>query len=197
MAALMRDDFYGACARYPDLAAALSTGQEVLVRRMTRAELHRAIEEPARHTHYTFDHGLIEELIDEVIEEPGSLPALQYVLRELWEQRDRHKRVLTRAAYQAIGGVTGALQQRAEAVYQQFTAEEQADCKRIFRRLVQPSLQEDFDRGEKPKDTKRRITQRELAPLQGDGVRVNRVIQRLVQERLNRTTRDWHTCVSP
>jgi serine/threonine protein kinase/KaiC/GvpD/RAD55 family RecA-like ATPase len=132
----MRDDFYGTCARYPDLAAALSNGQEVLVRRMTRAELHRAIEEPARQKHCTFDRGLVEELVDEVIEEPGSLPALQDVLRALWERHDPHKRVLTRTAYQEIGGVKGALQQRAETVYKQFAEQEQADCKRIFRRLV-------------------------------------------------------------
>ena len=40
---------------------------------------------------------------------PASLPLLQFTAQVLWDRRDRSKRQLQRAAYEAVGGVAGAL----------------------------------------------------------------------------------------
>ena len=44
----------------------------------------------------------------------AALPLLAFAVSRLWEKRDREKKVLTRAAYEEIGGVAGALAQHAE-----------------------------------------------------------------------------------
>ena len=56
----------------------------------------------------TFEAGLVERLLDDVGEEPGNLPLLQFALSELWLHREGDK--LTHDAYDAIGGVGGARQ---------------------------------------------------------------------------------------
>jgi len=55
---------------------------------------------------------LVATIVRDVEAQPGALPLLQYALTELFERRDG--RGLTRAAYQASGGVTGALARRAD-----------------------------------------------------------------------------------
>ena len=55
---------------------------------------------------------------------------------QLWERRDRERKLLTRAAYEEIGGVAGALAQHAEATLERIGAERQAIVREIFRNLV-------------------------------------------------------------
>ena len=47
--------------------------------------------------------------------ERAALPLLAFAVSRLWEKRDRERKLLTRAAYEEIGGVAGALAQHAEA----------------------------------------------------------------------------------
>ncbi len=164
----IRADFYGKCATYPDLAKALSEHQE-LVGPMTDDELRMAIERPAQQAGCQFEPGLVALLLRDVQNQPGSLPLLQYTLRELWDQQE--KRRLTRAAYEALGRVDGALKQRAEVTYSHFSEAEQDICRRIFLRLTQP--------GEGTEDTKRRVLLAELLPAEGDFTAVEAVIQML------------------
>jgi hypothetical protein len=166
----LRADFYGKCAANPALAAALSEHQ-FLVGPMAEDELRQAIERPAQRVGCEFELGLVDRLLDDVRGQPGGLPLLQHALLELWGRREGRR--LTRAAYDAIGRVEGALQQRAEAVYGSLAGPEQEICRRIFLRLTQP--------GEGTEDTKRRVAFRELLPADG-GPRqatVEAVVQRL------------------
>jgi signal transduction histidine kinase len=154
----LRADFYGKCAAYPALAAALSDRQ-VLVGPMSGDELWRAIERPAQLAGCEFEAGLVQRLLDDVRDQPGGLPLLQHALLELWDRREARR--LTHAAYRASGGVAGALERRAEAVYNRFTGPEKEICRRVFLRLTQP--------GEGTEDTKRRATLWELMPADGSG----------------------------
>ena len=58
-----------------------------------------------------FEDGLTAAIIDDVLHQPGALPLLQYALTELFEQGVNG--AMTNDAYQAIGGVSGALGRRA------------------------------------------------------------------------------------
>ena len=60
----MRADFYGNCATYPALAAAMADSQ-VLVGPMTEHELRQAIEGPAYKAGYEFEAGLVELLLQD------------------------------------------------------------------------------------------------------------------------------------
>lgn len=56
---------------------------------MTRQELRRAIEEPARGKGVIFEPGLVERLLDDVGDEPGNLPLLQFTLTQFGGDRQR------------------------------------------------------------------------------------------------------------
>ena len=81
----------------------------------TREELLDAVCCPAERVGGRFAAGVDEEIVEEVRKQPGALPILQYALMELFfEQQNRQ---ISLRAYDTIGGVTGALARRAEAVY--------------------------------------------------------------------------------
>jgi uncharacterized protein YjbI with pentapeptide repeats len=164
----MRADFYGKCAEYPTLAAALSDHQ-ALVGPMTARELRQAIERPAQLAGGELEPGLAELILRDLEGQAGSLPLLQHALLELWEGRSG--RCLTHAAYQTIGGVAGALEGRAEAVYQSFSEAEREICRQVFLRLTEP--------GEDTEDTKRRMPFRDLVLTETARETVEEVVQRL------------------
>ncbi len=149
----MRADFYPRCASYANLAAALSDHQ-VLVGPMTEDELRRAIDRPARLAGLEPEPGLVELLVDDIRGRAGALPLLQFALQEVWRRREDYR--LTIRTYREIGEIEGALQRKADAVYETFTDEQKELCRRIFLRLVQP--------GEGSEDTRRRASLRELLP---------------------------------
>ncbi len=66
----------------------------------------------------------------------AALPLLAFAVARLWEKRDRERKLLTRAAYEEIGGVAGALAQHAEATMDRIGTERQAVVREIFRNLV-------------------------------------------------------------
>ena len=88
-------------------------------------------------------------------QQPGALPLLQYALTELFERREG--RLLTRQAYQSIGGVMGALGRRAEEVYAMLDPARQDAARQLFLRLV--------TLGEGVEDTRRRVLRTELISL--------------------------------
>ena len=166
----MRADFYPRCAAYANLAAALSSKYQVLVGPMTEDELRRAIDRPARLAGLEPEPGLVELLVDDIRGRAGALPLLQFALQEVWRRREDYR--LTIRTYREIGQIEGALQRKADAVYETFTAEQKEFCRRIFLRLVQP--------GEGSEDTRRRASLSELLP--GDSMQagtVRAIINRL------------------
>jgi WD40 repeat protein len=96
---------------------------------MTREELREAIEKPAQERVMYFQpHNLVDKLIDEVANMPGTLPLLSFTLSELYlkylhrqqEARSYNEiidRAITEADYHELGGVTQSLTQRAEEEY--------------------------------------------------------------------------------
>ncbi len=79
---------------------------------------------------------LVEEMIAEVSEERGALPILAFAAAQLWETRERQEGLLTRASYEAIGGVGGALAQHAEATLEKIGTDRIPIVREIFRNLV-------------------------------------------------------------
>jgi hypothetical protein len=102
----LRADFYGQALRHRPLADALQ-GRVENLGPMNREELQAAIRLPAERAEVSFDPGLVETVLDDVENRPGSLRLLQFALREMWG-RQRNGRI-TRKSYDDIGGVEGAL----------------------------------------------------------------------------------------
>ena len=105
---------------------------------LSREGLRRALVEPAKKRGYRFeDEALVDEMVESVEGARGALPLLAFAVSRLWEKRDREKKLLTRAAYEEIGGVAGALAQHAEATLDRIGAERQGrSVREIFRNLV-------------------------------------------------------------
>ena len=97
----------------------------------------RALVEPAKRRGFRFeDEGLVEEMVGSVEGARGALPLLAFAVSRLWERRDRERKLLTRAAYEEVGGVAGALAQHAEATMDRIGTERQAVVREVFRNLV-------------------------------------------------------------
>jgi len=119
---VLRADFYGRLAAYPQLAALVSASH-LLVGPMDRSELARAIEQPAARAGLEAERPLVEALVSEVAGEPGGLPLLSTTLLQLWRARDGD--ALRYGSYRASGGVRGAVARLAEGAYHQLGEDEQ------------------------------------------------------------------------
>ena len=118
----LRADFYGRLSVYPRFAELLSRSH-ALVGPMARAELREAIEQPAARAGLEVEDGLVEVLLTEVADEPGSLPLLSTTMLELWQARDG--RVLRLQDYRATGGVRSGVARIAESAYTRLSESEQ------------------------------------------------------------------------
>ncbi|MFW2338730.1 MAG: AfsR/SARP family transcriptional regulator, partial [Acidimicrobiia bacterium] len=147
----LRADFMGHALAHRPFADALQDSA-LMMGPMSRAELQLAIEQPAEKQGAAFEIGLVERLLDDVGEEPGNLPLLEFALTLLWEgQIDGW---LTHEGYDAIGRVEGALARYADEVFGDLDEEQQETTRRVVEQLVRP--------GEGTEDTRRVATRAEL-----------------------------------
>ncbi len=147
----LRADFLGQALAYRPLADAFQD-VDVKLGPMTEAELKRAVTQPAQRLGATFEAGLVSRILGDVGHEPGSLPLLEFALANLWEQQTVGQ--LTHAAYEAIGGVEGALARYADHIFTSLKPDEQIQARRVLVQLVRP--------GEGTEDTRRLATRAEL-----------------------------------
>ncbi|MEM9272438.1 MAG: S-layer homology domain-containing protein [Cyanobacteria bacterium P01_F01_bin.143] len=147
----MRADFLANALSYRPFADMLQN-QDIKLGAMSRKELKEVIEKPAEKLGVSFEAGLVERILNDVEDEPGNLPLLEFALTELWEKREGKQ--LTHNAYDAIGQVKGALADYADDKYKNLTLEEQEQARQIFIQLVRP--------GEGTEDTRRRANREEL-----------------------------------
>jgi WD40 repeat protein/serine/threonine protein kinase len=134
--AAIRDDFLMQLDALPALRALLSPAL-VLLNNPLRDDLVRIVVEPVRRAGYSLsDPELAHDMVSAVASRPGALALLSFTASRLWELRDRRFRQLTRSAYDAMGGVAGALVRHAEATFDALSADEQRLAREIFRHLV-------------------------------------------------------------
>jgi WD40 repeat protein len=131
----MRDDFASSCHAHESLRPIFD--QLTVLDPPAGANLRRALVQPATKCGYRFeDDELAEEMMTEVEGERGALPLLAFAAARLWEERDRETGLLTRQAYQDIGGVGGALARHAEATIDRIGSDRTGIVRELFRNLV-------------------------------------------------------------
>ncbi|MFJ6347894.1 helix-turn-helix domain-containing protein [Streptomyces sp. NPDC092046] len=148
----VRADFHAHLARHRRLSEAAREAT-LLLSPMDESELREAVVRPAALDGLVVERTLTARIVREVAEEPGGLPLMSHALLETW--RRRRGRVLTEAAYDAAGGIHGAVAHTAEEVFARFTPGQAATARRILLRLVSP--------GEGTPDTRRPTTRAEIA----------------------------------
>ena len=149
----LRGDFVGKALAYRPLSDRLQDAQ-INLGPMTREELECAIRKPAEKIELEFEPGLVGRILNDVGDEPGNLPLLEFVLKELWDKR--RGRILLNETYDAIGGLQGAVATKADELFKGLSLVEQKILQRVFLRIVRPS--------ESGLDTRRRAAFGELPP---------------------------------
>ncbi|MFD7078255.1 trypsin-like peptidase domain-containing protein [Nocardioides sp. NPDC059952] len=182
--ASLRTDFFSACAEEPGLAEILQDNQ-FLVGRMSPAELRSVVEGPAEAVGLHLEPGLVDRVIDDVVDasghQPGTLPLLAYALEATWGKRRGN--TMTLASYQEAGGVRGAISTAAENLFRSMDEEQ----RRILRRLLLALVAV----GDGSDDTRRRVSKSELTGGgEQTGKQTETVLNRLVATRLVTVDRD-------
>ncbi|WDN56682.1 hypothetical protein [Streptomyces clavuligerus] len=165
----VRADFSGRCAEHPALAAALKESV-LLVGAMTPEQLRAAVVGPATAERLIVERELTARIVADAAGEPGGLPLLSHALLETW--RRRRGRTLTAEAYEAIGGMRGAVAHTAEEVFTALGPHERQAARALLLRLISP--------GDATEDTRRSAARAELPP----GPAAGHVLERLVRARL-------------
>ncbi|MFJ8082937.1 AAA family ATPase [Streptomyces sp. NPDC096205] len=127
----------------------------------TSAELREMITKPLRTVRCDIDPELVGQIIDDTRAGASALPLVQETLSALY-QRQRAGR-LTVAAYREIGGVTGAMKQRADDVVRRLESLEH-DPGSVLAQLVRPDDTTGGPaRGRPPQDVRRVALREDLS----------------------------------
>jgi WD40 repeat protein/serine/threonine protein kinase len=176
----LRADFYDRPLEYRNFAQLLST-RTLVVSPPSIGELEQAVTGPAEAVGVTVEPRVVAEILSDVADQPGALPLMQYALTELFAER--RNSVLTLEAYHRIGGVTGAIARRADALHDAQGPDGRAAARQLFLRLI--ALGE-----EGAEDTRRRVLLEDLASLEADRVAMTSVIDAYGERRLLSFDRD-------
>jgi PAS domain S-box-containing protein len=172
----LRADFLEPCLQYPTLTQLIQT-QAIFIPPLIGADLEQAISEPARKMGYVLESGLLGDILQDVSQEPGCLPLLQFTLLELWARRDHSTQRLLRLAYHDIDRLSGALDRFAEQFYEGLSKTKQTWVKRICLKLIRPSKEE--------KDIRQRTTKYKLLAMANE-VRSQQELLEVLTELVNK-----------
>lgn len=180
----LRGDFLIRCGNYPEVLNLINhiPTTTYIVKSLGIEELPEAIEKPAELHGVKFERGLVSHIAQDVAGQPGALPLLQYALKELWrvciEKPASPEPLLTKKGYEEIGGVQGALENRANVIYQSFSDGDRTFVRKLFMELVQL--------GEGKEVTRRRVDWDRLRAIADSPEQLQRVIGLLAgaQQRL-------------
>ena len=169
----LRADFFHQVLSHRELGSAISVANLALAP-LDSERIRLAIVEPARRSGLELEPGLADRIIADLADQPGSLPLLQFTLDCLATRASEGR--ITHAEYDALGGVKGALADRAQTAYLTLTERQQAAAQQIFTRLLTVSDEAD--------DVRRRVRVTEVRSLGLLGSDVNDVLDTFGKERL-------------
>ncbi|XXT24987.1 serine/threonine-protein kinase [Sorangium sp. So ce429] len=168
----VRSDFLERMAEHEHFMASMTRGL-VFLRPMGREGLREALVKPVEAArHEIEDPAMVEGILEALSTTRGALPLLQFTAARLWEMRDRGRRLLTRASYEAIGGVAGALASHADTLLAGMSERQARLSRAVLERLVTPER------------TRAVASLGELCELPGDPGEIERVVGLLADGRL-------------
>jgi len=131
----LRADFYDRPLHYPQFGQMLKANTEVILP-LNLQELEMAIIGPAGRVGLVIEPALKNAILNDVYNQPGALPLLQYALTELYDRKPDHMQYLSNDQYREIGGIEGALAKRADEIYEKLNSEEQNITRKLFLRII-------------------------------------------------------------
>jgi DNA-binding SARP family transcriptional activator/WD40 repeat protein len=129
--ATLRADYFDRPLDHPGFGS-LMRNAVLPIPAMTPAELEAAVTGPAA-SGLELEPGLPADLVSAVTSQPAALPALQFTLYQLAERGGTR---LTRGDLTAMGGVAGAIGNRAEELFSGLNEHDQDLMRRMLERLI-------------------------------------------------------------
>jgi DNA-binding winged helix-turn-helix (wHTH) protein/tetratricopeptide (TPR) repeat protein len=143
-----RNDFYAHVAAHPELMEGKSKGAHFDLAPPSAAEIAQIIRMPAAMAGLTYGidpdtHARLDDVLCAgATSSPDALPLLQYCLQELHRLRSDDGE-LTFATFRELGGLEGAISQRAEQVVAGFSEKQTASLSRVMSLVVVLSANEE------------------------------------------------------
>jgi WD40 repeat protein/uncharacterized caspase-like protein len=171
----LRTDFIAPCLEIPPLAKLLQASSVLVPPYLSEEDYRQIIVKPAEKVGLKVEPEFVEVLLQELSHASGDLPLLEFVLEQVWQHRQPGK--LTLQVYQQqIGGLKGALEKKATAIYDSMDSEAQSCTRWIFLALTQL--------GEGTEDTRRRASKSELVVAKYPAPLVERTLKTLTAAKL-------------
>jgi WD40 repeat protein/energy-coupling factor transporter ATP-binding protein EcfA2 len=140
VAITMRSDFIGDCAQFPELTRKINDSH-YLIPQMTRDQKRRAIEGPVAVGNAHITPRLVQQLLNDLGDNPDQLPILQHALMRTWSYwskfRDFEDEPVDLKHYEAIGTMSEALSQHANEAYDELDEEQKRICEIIFKAITE------------------------------------------------------------
>jgi len=135
----MRSDFIGECSQFHELTELINESN-YLVPQMTRDDFKRAIEGPVSVGGAEIETQLVQQLLNEVGDNPDQLPILQHALMRTWSYWTEHsdiKQAISLSDYEAIGKMEKALSEHANEAFDELNDDEKWICESMFKTITE------------------------------------------------------------
>lgn len=140
VAITMRSDFIGDCAQFPELTSKINESH-YLIPQMTREQKRKAIEGPVAVGGAHVAPRLVQQLLNDLGDNPDQLPILQHALMRTWsywtEFRDSIEEPLDLKHYEAIGTMAQALSLHANEAYDDLNDDQKHICEALFKAITE------------------------------------------------------------
>ncbi|MCK4630091.1 MAG: hypothetical protein KAT40_01540, partial [Bacteroidales bacterium] len=135
----MRSDFIGDCSQFQELTD-LINNSNYLVPQMTRDDFREAIMGPVAVGGAKIEPMLVQQLLNEVGDNPDQLPILQHAMMrtwEYWQQLNDPEKPIGLSDYEAIGKMEKALSEHANEAFDELSSEGKKTCESLFKTLTE------------------------------------------------------------
>lgn len=140
VAITMRSDFIGDCAQFPELTRKINDSH-YLIPQLTREQKRRAIEGPVAVGGARVTQRLVQQLLNDLGDNPDQLPILQHALMRTWSYwslyRDYDDEPVDLKHYEAIGTMSEALSLHANEAYDELSEEQKRVCEALFKAITE------------------------------------------------------------
>lgn len=140
VAITMRSDFIGDCAQFPELTRKINDSH-YLIPQLTRDQKRKAIEGPVAVGGAVIAPRLVQQLLNDLGDNPDQLPILQHALMRTWsywaDYRDFDEEQVDLKHYEAIGTMSEALSMHANEAYDELTEDQKRICEMMFKAITE------------------------------------------------------------
>jgi len=140
VAITMRSDFIGDCAQFPELTRKINDSH-YLIPQLTRDQKRKAIEGPVAVGGANIAPRLVQQLLNDLGDNPDQLPILQHALMRTWSYwssyKDYEGESVDLKHYEAIGTMSEALSQHANEAFDELNEDQKRICELLFKAITE------------------------------------------------------------